>query len=241
MLVPEGRVRMASTILVVEDEFKLRELLRSQLERDGHVVLTSGSGAEALDLARSASPDLVILDLRLPDVRGEDVALEIREFSDMAILMLTAKTAEEDRIRGLQAGADDYLTKPFSPRELLLRVKAILRRGRSADGTLVVSSFGDGELVVDESRREARVRGSDVELTPTEWGVLTALAEKPGRVFSRAEIVNRVRGYEFAAYERTVDSHVKNLRRKIESEPAHPRIVLTVLGGGYRFGLTRDG
>jgi len=155
-------------------------------------------------------------------------------------LMLTARSAEEDRIRGLELGADDYVTKPFSPRELVLRVQAILRRGGPAAGQ-DQSSYGGGMLVIDEPKRLARVRGAAVELTPTEWGVLVALASVPGRVYSRLELINRVRGYEFDGYERTVDSHVKNLRRKIEEDPASPQIVQTVLGGGYRLGLARDG
>ncbi len=153
--------------------------------------------------------------------------------------MLTAKSAEEDRIRGLELGADDYVTKPFSPRELVLRVQAILRRG----GPLAqpgVTSYGDGTLVIDEPRRLVTVRGAVAELTPTEWGVLVALGTVPGRVYSRFELINRVRGHEFEGYERTVDSHVKNLRRKIEADPGNPQIIQTVLGGGYRLGLARD-
>src|SRR5581483_5086600 len=160
---------------------------------------------------------------------------------DVPILILTAKTEEADRIRGLELGADDYVTKPFSPRELVLRVQAILRRGRAADITGVPSSYGDGELVIDDDRHQVTVRGDLVELTPTEWGILTSLARVPGRVYSRYELINRVRGYEFEGYERTVDSHVKNLRRKIEADPSAPTIVSTVLGGGYRLGLARDG
>jgi DNA-binding response OmpR family regulator len=232
---------MAATVLVVEDELKLRELLRSHLQRAGYVVLTAASGAEAINLARSATPELMVLDLRLPDVPGEEVALDVRRFSDMAILMLTAKTAQEDRIRGFEAGADDYLTKPFSLRELILRVQAILRRGRGGEVSSTRPSFGEGELVVDEARREVFVRGQLVELTPTEWGLLTSLAQIPGRVYARSELINRVRGYEFEGYERTVDSHIKNLRHKIEDDPRQPRIVLTVLKGGYRLGLARDG
>jgi DNA-binding response OmpR family regulator len=155
------------------------------------------------------------------------------------ILMLTAKTAEEDRIRGLELGADDYVTKPFSPRELVLRVQAILRRG-GPPTPQGVASYGGGELVIDEPQHLASVRGTPVALTPTEWGVLVALANVPGRVYSRFELINRVRGYEFEGYERTVDSHVKNLRRKVEEDPGNPRIVQTVLGGGYRLGLARD-
>jgi DNA-binding response OmpR family regulator len=154
--------------------------------------------------------------------------------------MLTAKSAEEDRIRGLELGADDYVTKPFSPRELVLRVQAILRRGGLAADP-GVASYGDGRLVIDDPRRLVTVRGVTVDLTPTEWGVLAALATVPGRVYSRFELINRVRGYEFEGYERTVDSHVKNLRRKIEADPGDPVIVQTVLGSGYRLGLTRDG
>jgi DNA-binding response OmpR family regulator len=233
---------MASTVLVVEDERKLRDLVRSYLERAGFTVLSTDSGAEAITMALTSAPDLVILDLGLPDVPGEAVARELRAGSvtgTTPILMLTAKSAEEDRIRGLELGADDYVTKPFSPRELVLRVQAILRRGAppAAQG---IASYGGGELVIDEPQRLATVRGTAIALTPTEWGVLVALATVPGRVYSRFELINRVRGYEFEGYERTVDSHVKNLRRKVEDDPGNPRIVQTVLGGGYRLGLARD-
>ena len=232
---------MAATVLVVEDERKLRDFIRSYLERAGFTVLSTGSGAEAISMATAAAPDLVVLDLGLPDVPGETVARELRSMSAVPILMLTAKAAEEDRIRGLELGADDYVTKPFSPRELTLRVQAILRRGGAAAGDDGVASSGEGDLVIDEPRRTVTVRGAPVALTPTEWGILGTLANVPGRVYSRFELINKVRGYEFEGYERTVDSHVKNLRRKIEEDPASPRIILTVLGGGYRLGLTRDG
>jgi DNA-binding response OmpR family regulator len=229
---------MALTVMVVEDELKIRELLRSYLEREGWTVLTTGSGAEAITLARSSAPDLVILDLGLPDVSGETVATELRRSSSTPILMLTARAGEEDRIRGLELGADDYVTKPFSPREVVLRAGAIMRRGRQGASNRG-RSFGGREIMIDEDRHEVFVRGDTVELTPTEWGILTALATRPGRVYSRLELLNRVRGFEFAS-ERTVDSHVKNLRRKVERDPHDPNIVETVLGAGYRLGLARD-
>jgi DNA-binding response OmpR family regulator len=231
---------MAATVLLVEDERKLRELVRSYLERAGFTVLSTGSGAEAITLADSASPDLVVLDLGLPDVPGETVAREVRVGAAVPVLILTAKSSEEDRIRGLELGADDYVTKPFSPRELVLRVQAILRRGGPATGDRGAVSYGGGAMMIDEPRRQVTVRGSAADLTPTEWGVLVALASVPGRVYSRFELINRVRGYEFEGYERTIDSHVKNLRRKIEEDPGNPQIVQTVLGGGYRLGLARD-
>jgi len=230
---------MTATVLVVEDERKLRDFIRTYLENAGFTVLSTGSGAEAITMAAAAAPDLVVLDLGLPDVPGETVARELRATSPTPILMLTAKSSEEDRIRGLELGADDYVTKPFSPREVVLRVQAILRRGTPAANS-GVASYGGGELVIDEPRRAVRVRGAAAELTPTEWGVLVALATVPGRVYSRFELINRVRGYEFEGYERTIDSHVKNLRRKIEEDPGSPHIVQTVLGGGYRLGLARD-
>ena len=231
---------MASTVLLVEDEYKLRELVRSYLEHEGLVVLSTGSGAEAIGFAERAAVSLVVLDLGLPDIPGEEVARELRARSDVPIVMLTAKSEERDRIAGLQLGADDYVTKPFSPKELVLRVQAVLRRGRSERLEAGPASFGGGELVIDEERREVTVRGAVVGLTPTEWGLLAALASAPGRVYSRLELVNRIRGYEFEGYERTIDSHVKNLRRKIETDPASPQLVQTVLGGGYRLGLRRD-
>ena len=231
---------MATTILVVEDEVKIRELLRSYFEREGFDVVTTGSGAEAIGLAQTASPDLLVLDLRLPDVAGESVVSEIRRFSSVPVLMLTAKAAEQDRIHGLELGADDYVTKPFSPREVVLRARAILRRGQAPPGNGGQVSFGEGELCIDEERRLVRVRGEAVDLTPTEWGVLVALTRTPGRVYSRYELINRVRGYEFEGYERTIDSHVKNLRRKIERDLRSPTIVETVLGAGYRLGLAAD-
>jgi DNA-binding response OmpR family regulator len=230
---------MAATVLLVEDERKLRELVRSYLEKAGLTVLSTGSGADAISLAGSTSPDLIILDLGLPDVPGETVATELH--GTAPILMLTAKSGEDDRIRGLELGADDYVTKPFSPRELVLRCQAVLRRGGNAPAGEQLAAYGDGTLVIDEPRRDVRVRGITVQLTPTEWGLLLALATVSGRVYSRLELINRVRGYEFEGYERSVDSHVKNLRRKIEKDPADPEIVQTVLGGGYRLGLRRDG
>ena len=232
---------MAATVLLVEDEYKLRELVRSYLEREGLVVLSTGSGAEALRWSERAPVDVVVLDLGLPDVPGEEVASELRGRSDVPILMLTAKVEERDRIAGLQLGADDYVTKPFSPKELVLRVQAVLRRGsaRVIPGGPV--SYGGGELVVDEDRREVTVRGTPVSLTPTEWRLLVAMMGAPGRVYSRLELVNKVRGYDLERDERLVDSHVKNLRRKVERDPASPQIVQTVMGAGYRFGLRRDG
>jgi DNA-binding response OmpR family regulator len=230
----------SATVLVVEDERKIRDLVRDYLEREGLGVLTTASGAEAITIARGKEPDLVVLDLGLPDIAGEEVARELRTFSRVPILMLTAKAAEEDRIRGLELGADDYLTKPFSPRELILRVQAVLRRTRGDTGDELPLSFGGGRLVIDEARREVIVRGEAVALTPTEFGVLASLARTPGRVYSRFELINRVRGYEFEGYERTIDSHIKNLRQKIERDSRTPEIVLTVLSGGYRLGLERD-
>jgi DNA-binding response OmpR family regulator len=232
---------VAQHVMVVEDEYKLRELVRSYLEREGLEVFSTASGAEAISYAGRAELDLVILDLGLPDVTGEEVAREIRAASDVPILMLTAKSDERDRIAGLESGADDYVTKPFSPRELVLRVGAILRRGRRSGAETAPASFGNGRLVIDEDRRRVQVDGHEVVLTPTEWGVLVALARVPGRVYSRYELFNRVRGYEFEGYERTVDSHVKNLRRKIQPDPSRPELVETVLGVGYRLGVNRDG
>jgi DNA-binding response OmpR family regulator len=231
---------MAATVLVVEDERKLRDFIRSYLERAGFTVLSTGSGAEAITMAANSAPDLMVLDLGLPDVPGETVARELRAMSAIPILMLTARAAEEDRIRGLELGADDYVTKPFSPRELVLRVQAILRRGGPDAAQKNVASYGGGALVIDEPQRTATVRGTPIQLTPTEWGILVTLATVPGRVYSRFELINKVRGYEFEGYERTVDSHVKNLRRKIEEDPGNPDIIVTVLGGGYRLGLARD-
>src|SRR5262249_47831999 len=174
---------MAATVLLVEDERKLRDLVRSYLERAGFTVLSTGSGAEAIMMASSAAPDLIVLDLGLPDVPGETVASELRAVAPTPIVMLTAKSAEEDRIRGLELGADDYVTKPFSPRELVLRVQAVLRRGGMA-AEQGGASYGAGTLVIDQPRRQLTVRGKEVGLTPTEWGILVALAAVPGRVYS---------------------------------------------------------
>jgi DNA-binding response OmpR family regulator len=229
-----------ATVLLVEDERKLRELVRSYLEGAGLAVMSTDSGAEAISMARSSLPDLIVLDLGLPDIPGEEVAREVATSCPTPMLILTARTAESDRIAGLELGADDYVTKPFSPRELVLRVQAILRRTGPREAMSGISGFGGGTLVIDEHRRIVCVDGTDVQLTATEWGILLSLAVMPGRVYSRYELINRVRSYEFEGYERTIDSHVKNLRRKLGDDPAHPRIIQTVVGGGYRLGLTRD-
>ena len=229
---------MAASVLVVEDDQELRQLLRRYLERAGYVVHATASGAEAIRLVGTGGAQLVVLDLGLPDVDGLEVLRAARASGgEVPVVVLTARDATEDRIHGLRLGADDYVTKPFSPTELVLRVQAVLHRtdGGVSEGPV---SYGGGRLRIDESRHEAILDGRSLELTPTEWGLLTAMAVTPGRVYSRYELVNRVRGYEFAGYERSIDSHIKNLRRKLDDHDGE--IVQTVLGVGYRLGLSRD-
>ena len=226
------------TVLVVEDERDIREVLRRYLERAGLSVLTTGTGAEAIRLLTSAPPDLVLLDLGLPDVDGTDVLREIHAAGRPPVLVLTARSTVDDRIHGLQLGADDYVTKPFSPAEVVLRVQAVLHRtgGQPAESGQV--TYGRGRLRIDEPRHEAWLDGRSLDLTPTEWDLLAAVAAAPERVFSRYELVNRIRGYEYAGYERTIDSHVKNLRHKLGASGAD--VLETVLGVGYRLRLRRD-
>ena len=230
-----------ATILVVDDERKIRDLVGSYLEAEGYSVLTAKTGQAGLELAMRARPDVIVLDLMLPDVSGEEVTRSLREATDVPILMLTAKATEDDRVTGLRLGADDYLVKPFSPRELAARIEAILRRTKGPrvdSGTL---SFDGGRLSVDRDGWEVRVSGEPAQLTRSEFDLLLALASRPGRVFSRYELVTRVQGYDYEGYERTIDAHVKNLRRKLGDDPRTPRYVVTVTGVGYKLGVTSDG
>jgi DNA-binding response OmpR family regulator len=204
-------------IVVIDDEPSVQEVVRAYLEKDGFMVYVAGSGSEGLALAERTKPALVVLDLMLPDVPGERICSEIRSRSDVPILMLTAKAGEEERVSGLLSGADDYLVKPFSPRELVARVRAVLRRTQGREVPLVpLLSFDDGRLEIDTEQYTVRRDGEIVDLTPNEYRLLTALATYPGRVYSRLELV------------------VKNLRKKIEPDPAKPRYVQTVIGVGYR-------
>lgn len=228
-----------ATVLVVDDERKIRETVRTFLEQERYSVLVAGTGQEALDVAVRLRPDLVVLDLMLPDLPGEEVARSLRAISEVPIIMLTAKAEEVDRVAGLRLGADDYVIKPFSPLELVARVGAVLRRARAggADGVL---SFDEGALTVDQGSREVRIGGAEVSLTKSEFDLLTALASQPGRVFSRYELVARVHGYDYEGYERTIDVHVKNLRDKIGDDPKDPRYIRTVPGVGYKLGVVLD-
>ena len=231
---------MSRTVLVVDDEPKLRRVVREYLERDGFAVLEADGGQRALALAASAHPDLVILDLGLPDLPGEEVARLLRKSSDVPLLMLTAKSAESDRVMGLRLGADDYVVKPFSARELVARVEAILRRAHPDDSGPEAVSYDAGRLQLDPERREVRVSGRQIDLTRSEFDLLTALAARPGRAWSRLELVTRVQGYDYEGYERTIDVHVKNLRRKL-GDVAPFRLITTVPGVGYKLGVDRDG
>ena len=222
-------------IVVVDDDPSVQEVVRAYLEKDGYLVYVAGTAAEGLAIAERVQPGLVVLDLMLPDRSGEDVCREIRSRSDVPILMLTAKASEDERVSGLALGADDYLTKPFSPRELVARVRAILRRTQGTEQPLVeVLSFDGGALEIDTVQHEVRRDGEPVELTPNEYKLLVTLARYPSRVYSRFELIHHVQGYEYEGYERTIDAHVKNLRKKIEPDPKHPRYVETVFGVGYR-------
>ena len=223
-------------IVVIDDEESVREVVRAYLENDGFSVFTAADGREGLALAERHQPDLIVLDLMLPDISGEEICAEVRGRSDVPILMLTAKASEDERIAGLVAGADDYLVKPFSPRELVARVRAVLRRTQGVETPLVeVLRFDDGRLEIDTVKHEVRRDGETVDLTPNEYKLLQALARYPGRAYSRYELIDRVQGYDFDGFERTIDVHVRNLRKKLESDPAKPRYVETVTGIGYRF------
>jgi DNA-binding response OmpR family regulator len=224
---------MSSRILVAEDDPKQAHLIRVYLEREGHSVLVAGDGRTALDMARSRKPDLMVLDVMMPEVDGLDVCRILRGESSMPILLLTARSTEADMLLGLDLGADDYMTKPFSPPELAARVRALLRRsgGKPDEKKPVVVD----ELRIDPAKFEVRIADRPVELTAKEFDILHALAAEPGRPFTRAQILEQVFGFDHHVLERTVDAHVMNLRRKIETDPSHPRYVLTVQGRGYKF------
>ena len=225
---------MSNKILIVDDDRKTAELIRMYLEREGYAALLAHDGRQALELARQRSPDLIVLDLMLPLVEGLDVCRILRAESRVPIIMLTARTTEDDKLLGLDLGADDYVTKPFSPRELVARVRAVLRRGGPAQrGEPAAARCG--ELVVDFVSRSVRLRGAPVHLTPKEFKLLELLAKHPGRAFSRLELLEQVFGYDYDGLERTVDVHLMNLRKKIERDPAQPTYVLTVYGHGYKF------
>jgi len=227
-----------ASVLVVDDEWKIRDLVRSYLERAGFVVVEAETGEQALATARRARPDAIVLDLMLPDLPGEEVARSLREVSDVPIVMLTAKSDENDRVAGLRSGADDYVVKPFSPRELVARVEAVLRRAGGGDES--AASYGGGRLVIDRAAHEVTCDGELVPLTRSELDLLLALAAHPGRVYSRYELISRVQGYDHEGYERTVDAHVKNLRRKLGDDPRSPTWIGTVTGTGYKLLADRD-
>jgi DNA-binding response OmpR family regulator len=230
-----GEDELNKRIVVVDDDPSVQEVTRAYLEKDGYLVYVAGTAAEGLALAERVKPGLIVLDLMLPDHPGEEVARDVRARSDVPILMLTAKASEDERVRGPALGADDYLTKPFSPRELVARVRAVLRRTQGVEVPLVQTlSFDSGALQIDTVTQEVRRDGQPVDLTPNEYRLLTTLARYPGRVYSRFELINHVQGYDYEGYERTIDAHVKNLRKKIEPDVRHPRYVETVFGSGYR-------
>jgi two-component system, OmpR family, alkaline phosphatase synthesis response regulator PhoP len=226
------------TILVVDDEPKIVALARDYLEHAGFTVLTAVDGRSAVETVHRRHPDLVVLDLGLPQLDGLDVTREIRRTSSLPIVMLTARDDELDKLLGLELGADDYLTKPFSPRELVARVKAVLRRTDSSGTPSEV--LRSGGLTIDVPRHRVAVDGRSVDLTPTEFELLLALARQPGRILTRSQLLDAIHGIAYEAYERAIDSHVKNLRRKLEPEPSTPRYVLTVHGVGYRLADERD-
>jgi two-component system alkaline phosphatase synthesis response regulator PhoP len=222
------------TVLVVDDEPQNLRLVRDYLEHSGFAVIAAASGPDALRSARSARPDLVVLDLGLPGLDGLDVLRELRRDGGLPVIVLTARGEETDKLIGLELGADDYLTKPFSPKELVARVRAVLRRAEGALAAGELIRVG-AEVRLDLSRMELSIGGRRIELTPTEFQLLAALARQPGRVFTRAQLLDAIHGVAVESYERAIDAHVKNLRRKIEPDPHLPRYLLTVFGVGYRF------
>lgn len=232
-------IKMAGKrVLVVDDDTKTVELVKLYLNRDGYRVLTAYDGAEALRLAREGHPDLIILDLMLPGIDGLEVCRTLRDESDVPIIMLTAKTTDENKLTGLGLGADDYVTKPFSPRELAARVRTVLRRLPRERGP---DEIKYGELAVNFRKHEASLSDKPLNLTEIEFKLLGVFAKEPGRVFTRAQLIEKALGYDFEGFDRTIDVHILNLRRKLEPDPSHPRYIKTVYGAGYKFsGVSND-
>lgn len=224
---------MSKTILVIDDEPKIAEICRDYLVAAGFGVITASDGPQGLAAARRERPDLIVLDLMLPGMDGLDVCRELRREGSTPVIMLTARVEESDKLVGLELGADDYLTKPFSPRELVARVRTVLRRasGHAAPAEVIRA----GALTLDRARYHALLPDREVPLTPTEFEILAALAGQPGRIFSRAQLLTVARGVAFESYERAIDSHIRNLRRKIEPSEGEPRYIITVHGVGYKF------
>ena len=227
---------MASTVLILEDDPHTVEVVQLYLRKDGHNVLSAADGVTGLSLAREAQPDLIVLDLMLPGMDGWEVCRTLRQESDVPIVMLTARADEEDRLTGLDIGADDYVTKPFSPRELAARLRAVLRRTARDGLDSGASSLTYGPISVDTQQRTVYVGKTQLHLTPTEFRLLVLLTREPGRTFSRSQIIDRVFGYDFEGFDRTVDSHVYSLRRKLEAAAGDKRYIHTIYGIGYRLG-----
>jgi DNA-binding response OmpR family regulator len=223
------------TVLIVDDEPKLLEVVSSYLKKEGFLTIEASNGKDALGYIRNEVVDLVVLDLMLPDIDGEEICQRIRQQKSIPILMLTAKVKEEDRIKGLSLGADDYMVKPFSPRELVLRVKTILRR--SDDGELLAEqiTYNKGELRIVANTQGVYVNGKIVNLTPNEYKTLLTFARHPNRIFTRDELIEKILGFDYEGGTRTIDQHVKNLRQKLEKDPKHPKYIVTVFGIGYKF------
>jgi len=219
-------------VLVVDDDVKTVELVKLYLNRDGYRVLTAYDGTEALRLARENHPDLIVLDLMLPGMDGFKLCRTLRDESDVPIVMLTARTTDEDKLTGLSLGADDYVSKPFSPRELAARVRAVLRRLPGERGPAEIKR---GELVLNFPKQEASIAGRHLNLTPVEFKLLGVLIKEPGRVFSRTELVEKALGYDYKGFDRTIDVHILNLRRKLETDSRRPKYIKTAYGVGYKF------
>jgi DNA-binding response OmpR family regulator len=234
-----GVVKMK--ILLVDDERRIIEVLEAYLVREGYEIHSADNGIDALKKVKTLNPDLIILDLMLPDISGEEVCRLVRKESDVPILMLTAKSAEDDRINGIVMGADDYLTKPFSPREVVVRVQAILRRVKKSEKVERLE-FNGKRLVIDLIKKEVTVNGDYITLTPIEYKLLTNMAVNPGRVYSRMDLLEKIQdeGMYYEGYERSVDTHIKNLRKKIEMDSRQPDFIVTVFGMGYKFGGVLD-
>jgi len=231
--VKRGEVTMGSRVLVVDDEVQIVRVLRGYLEKAGYTVLMAHDGDEALRIARQESPDLVVLDLMLPGMDGLDVCRVLRKEYNLPIIMLTARVEETDRIIGLELGADDYVTKPFSPRALVARVRAVLRRAQG--GVQTPSWIERAGLVIDLAGHRAELDGQPVHLTPNEFRLLVKLAQHPGQTLTREQLLDDLHGAAYTHFDRSVDSHIKNLRRKLETDPAKPRFIETVYGVGYKF------